>query len=64
MIKVEINNRQKLIKVDKNLFNIFKSVAQKTAEFEGYNNGDISIALVDNKEIRQLNNKYRHFLSG
>lgn len=59
MIKIAINNRQEAIKVDQELKNLFQSLAEKTAELEGYSRGEISFALVDNNEIQKLNKKYR-----
>lgn len=59
MIKIEINNQQKLLPVDDALHNFFQKIAEKTAELEGYDQGEISIALVSDQIIKDLNNKYR-----
>ncbi len=59
MIKVEINNMQQKLKVDKELRELFETICRNTARLEGFDHGEISIALVDNEEIRGLNKKYR-----
>ncbi|MFW6390104.1 MAG: rRNA maturation RNase YbeY [Halanaerobiales bacterium] len=59
MIEVKINNQQDLVEVNTNLKEMFGIIAEKTAEIEGYSDGEISFALVDNKKIQELNRKYR-----
>lgn len=59
MIKIEINNRQSIIEVDDKYQDLFQQLAEKAAELEGYEHGEISFALVDNEEIHRLNKKYR-----
>lgn len=59
MIKVEINNRQDVVEVTDELKDIFSEIARKVGELEGYDNGEISLALVDNQMIQELNQKYR-----
>lgn len=59
MIKIAINNQQTLIKLDDEIEKLFKALADKTAELEGYNQGEISFALVNNEIIQELNRKYR-----
>ncbi len=59
MIKVEINNQQSKLELDDDLSNFFQRVVEKTAQLEGYDQGEISLALVDNNGIQKLNEKYR-----
>jgi len=59
MIKMEINNQQDKIEIDKNLYQDFKNIITKATEMEGYDGGEISIALVDNTKIKELNKKFR-----
>lgn len=58
MIKIAINNQQNIIDIDQELRELFQAIANKTAKLEGYNQGEISFALVDNKKIQNLNEKY------
>ncbi len=59
MIKMEINNQQDKIDIDKSLYKDFENIITKATEMEGYDGGEISIALVDNKKIKELNKKFR-----
>lgn len=59
MINIEINNKQNEVELDECLEDLFKSIARKAGEIEGYNSGEISVALVNNHEIKKLNNKFR-----
>jgi|AntRauTorckE6833_2_1112554.scaffolds.fasta_scaffold00017_44 probable rRNA maturation factor len=59
MIKMEINNQQEKIDIDKNLYKDFENIITKATEMEGYDGGEISVALVDNAKIRELNKKFR-----
>lgn len=59
MIKIAINNQQTVLEVDKELINLFQSLAEKTALLEGYSHGEISFALVNDETIKKLNKKYR-----
>lgn len=59
MIKIEINNQQDRLKVDDSIFNLLQRIAEKTASLEGYDQGEISFALVDNQQIQRLNREYR-----
>ncbi|MFW5991853.1 MAG: rRNA maturation RNase YbeY [Halanaerobiaceae bacterium] len=60
MIKIAINNQQDYITNIDELQNFFQSLANKTAEIEGYDQGEISFALVDDHRIEKLNEKYRN----
>ncbi|MGM0445468.1 MAG: rRNA maturation RNase YbeY [Bacillota bacterium] len=59
MIKMEINNQQEKIDIDKSLYKDFENIITKATEMEGYDGGEISIALVDNVKIKELNKKFR-----
>ncbi len=62
MIKVKIKNRLKNSEINIDNFNDdFEKLAKEAARIEGYNNAEISIALVDDREIKSLNSKYRDF---
>lgn len=58
VIKIDINNKTKK-DIDEELLHLFRRIAGLAAELEGYENGELSIALVNNQEIQQLNKKYR-----
>ncbi|MEJ6952020.1 rRNA maturation RNase YbeY [Natronospora cellulosivora (SeqCode)] len=60
MIKVEINNKQDFIEIDQQIYDFFKKIAEKTAELEGYSQGEISFAMLDNQQIQILNKQYRN----
>ncbi|MFW6030548.1 MAG: rRNA maturation RNase YbeY [Halanaerobiales bacterium] len=59
MIKIQINNQQEFIELTQELEDFFQEIANKTASIEGYSQGEISIALLDNQEIQKLNKQYR-----
>ena len=59
MIKIAINNMQEAIGLTGELEGLFQAIADKAAALEGYSQGEISIALVDNEQIRDLNKMYR-----
>ena len=60
MIKVQINNRLDDEKMAENIFEVFRKIAREAARIEGYNNCEISIALVDDCMIKDLNQRYRN----
>lgn len=59
MIKVKINNKISEKKVDEELFDLFEKIVREGVRLEGYNKGEVSIALVDDQSIKKLNQKYR-----
>lgn len=59
MIKIAVNDQQNLIQVDDKLTSMLQTIAGKTAQIEGYSQGEISFAFVDNMQIQELNLKYR-----
>lgn len=59
MINVDFNNQQKKIKIEKEMLELLEKVIITAANLEGYSGGEVSVAFVDNKKIKKLNNKYR-----
>ena len=59
MLKVKINNKIDEKSFDLEIFDYFQKIAEEAARLEGYSNAEISIALVDDNEIKRLNKKYR-----
>src|SRR5690554_1295947 len=59
MIKIAINNMQTMIEFTQELEELLQALADKTAAMEGYSQGEVSFALVDNEQIRELNKVYR-----
>lgn len=59
MINLEINNQQGIIEINEELINLLEKIAKKAAKYENRENGNISLALVDNKKIKELNKKFR-----
>jgi len=60
VINLEINNQQGKIKINEELENLLKKIAQKAAKYEKKDEGNISLALVNNKKIKELNKKFRN----
>ncbi|MFW6308550.1 MAG: rRNA maturation RNase YbeY [bacterium] len=60
MIKVKINNKISEKKVDEELFDLFEKIVREGVRLEGYNKGEVSIALVNDENIKKLNQKYRN----
>ena len=60
MIKVEINDAQNELEINESLKNILKKIANKAAELENMQSGNISLALVDNNKIKELNKNFRN----
>ena len=60
MINLEINNQQGKIKINKELENLLKKIAQKAAKYEKKDEGNISLALVNNEKIKELNKRFRN----
>lgn len=59
-MEILISNNQKIIEVDENITNIIKKSIEKILEIENIlNDGEVSINIVDNEEIRKLNKEYR-----
>lgn len=55
-----IKNEQDKLVYDKNLKNLIASVCAETLKFEKFENkAEISVTLVDNDEIKELNYEYR-----
>lgn len=59
-MEVNIDNRQSKIKIKGEIYLLIKKVIKECLESEkGDVNYEISVSLVDNKEIRKLNRDYR-----
>ena len=59
MINVDFNNQQDEIEISQEMLALLKKVIITAAELEGYSGGEVSVAFVDNQQIKKLNNKYR-----
>ncbi|ACL70008.1 rRNA maturation RNase YbeY [Halothermothrix orenii] len=59
MVKVEINDNQGITGSNNDIKQLIETVINKTAEVEKAS-GTVSVALVDNKTIAELNSKYRN----
>ena len=60
MIQIDINNKQDKIEIDQNYKKLFKKIAKIAADMENYESGTVSVALIRNDEIRELNKKFRN----
>ncbi len=60
VINVELNNQQQELSITEELGTLLRKVVQTTCQIEGYDSVDVSIAFVDNKRIKILNEKYRN----
>ena len=58
-MEVMINNLQDQLKVDSKLEALIVEVITSTAHKESIITGEVSVALVDNEHIQQLNKRYR-----
>lgn len=59
MINVDFNNQQDKIQINQGIIKLLEQVVVTAAEIEGYSGGEVSVAFVTNKKIKNLNNKYR-----
>ncbi len=59
MVNVEFNDQQEYIEINEEIIDLLKKVIVTAAEIEGYSGGEVSIAFVSNKQIKELNTKYR-----
>lgn len=59
MINVEFNDQQDKIKINQGMLVLLEKVIVTAAELEGYSGGEVSVAFVDNQQIKELNNEYR-----
>ncbi len=59
MINVDFNNQQDNIEISQEMLELLEKVIVTAAELEGYSGGEVSVAFVDNQQIKKLNNKYR-----
>ncbi len=59
MINVDFNDQQDNIEISQEMLELLEKVIVTAAELEGYSGGEVSVAFVDNQQIKELNNKYR-----
>ena len=59
MINVDFNDQQDEIKISQEMLKLLEKVIVTAAELEGYSGGEVSVAFVNNQQIKELNNKYR-----
>jgi len=60
-MEIYIDNRQNKLELDDNMYKILEEVVEECLLLEKKStNYEISISLVDNKEIRELNREYRN----
>lgn len=59
MLNVDFNNQQQEIEITEEILELLEKVVITAAEIEGYSGGEVSIAIVSNQKIKELNNKYR-----
>ena len=59
-MELAINNRQNIVEVDDELIKILEKAVEESLNYEGWETDyEVSLSLVDNKEIKELNNTYR-----
>ena len=58
MVKLLINNKQQQFEIEDDIVELFEEIVEEAARLEGYSEGEISVALLDNEEIQTLNKKY------
>lgn len=59
MINVDFNDQQSKVKISQEMFSLLEKVIETAAELEGYSGGEVSVAFVSNRQIKELNKKYR-----
>lgn len=59
-MEVSIDNRQSNIIINDEHIKTIREVCSKAAHYEGYEDVEVSISIVDDNEIHMLNKKYRN----
>lgn len=59
MINAQFNDQQDEIEISQEMLDLLGEVIVTAAELEGYSGGEVSVAFVDNQQIKELNKKYR-----
>ena len=59
MIKIDINNRVNDYKMERWMQDLFEKIAKKAGEKAGYEKGIVSVSLVNNHQIKELNQQFR-----
>ena len=60
MINVEINNSQERIQINNKLKKTLQKIVEEACEMENRDSAIVSLALVDDEKIKNLNNKFRN----
>ena len=60
MVEVKINNNQNIIDINQEIYNLFQKIGAEAAALEGYDQGEISVAFLTNKEIQEINKRYKN----
>lgn len=59
-MELVIDNRQNIVMIENDIIIVLEDVAKESLFYEGWDEDyEISLSLVDNKEIRELNKHYR-----
>ena len=59
-MEIVIDNRQSIVEIEDELIKVLNDVAKECLIYEGWDEDyEISLSLVDNKEIQELNKTYR-----
>ncbi|MGM0471618.1 MAG: rRNA maturation RNase YbeY [Bacillota bacterium] len=58
-MEIQINNLQEEVEIESGLKELVRKVVSMVVEVEEIEASEVSIALVDNQRIRELNNQYR-----
>ncbi len=59
-VNITLENEQDAVEISDEINNIIKSVVSKTLECEGFDKACmVSVTIVDNNQIHQLNNEFR-----
>lgn len=59
-MELAIDNRQNIVEIDDELIKILEKAVEESLNYEGWETDyEVSLSLVDNKEIKELNNAYR-----
>ena len=55
MINAQFNDQQDEIEISQEMLDLLGEVIVTAAELEGYSGGEVSVAFVDNQQIKELN---------
>lgn len=60
MIRIDIENQQHDVPVDRTLYTLIKKSIRNALKNEGYTRGEVSVLLCDEQTIHALNRDFRH----